>query len=228
MIKRILIVDSETTGTDDASDLIEIGLVLYSVENRCSLQELSMLIPSTSTNAAEKINRIPGAALDEMAAQKDLCQSGMVLAREMAEAADAYAAHFAEFDQKFMRFLPDKPWICTMSDCEWQRASRQGMSLVNLALEYGIGISSAHRALTDCRLIAAIFDRSEDLLQILTRAMRPKARFKAIVSYDDRRLAQERGFRWDAAQKVWWRSMAIEDVELLPFRAVQMSETKAP
>lgn len=227
MISRILIVDSETTGTEDSSDLIEIGMVLYSVENRCSLQELSMLIPSTSENAAEKINRIPGAALDEMSAQKELCEAGTVLGQAMAEAADAYAAHYAEFDQKFLGFLPDKPWICTMSDCEWPKASRQGMSLVSLALEYGIGVSSAHRALTDCRLIAALFDRSDDLPQILSRAMRPKARFQALVSYDDRKLAHERGFRWDAAQKIWWRSMAIEDAELLPFRVTRIGETRA-
>jgi DNA polymerase III subunit epsilon len=226
VIKRALIVDAETTGIDESAELIEIGMVLYSLEHRTSLQEFATLVPSTSGNPAEKINRIPSRALEEIGWLKHLYETSSVFSEAMVESADVIIAHNAAFDRRFFPAL-HQPWLCTMEDFRWPFASRDGLSLVNLALEAGIGVASAHRALTDCRLIAELFNRSENLQELFRVAMRPKARFQAVVSFERREEAKAAGFRWDAAQKVWWRSMAIEDTELLPFRVVQMSETKA-
>jgi DNA polymerase III subunit epsilon len=59
---------------------------------------------------------------------------------------------------------------------------------VSLALSHGIGVSSAHRALTDCSLIAALFDRMEKLEAMIEEAKRPKALFQAQVSFKDKDL----------------------------------------
>ena len=117
-----------------------------------------------------------------------------------------------------------KPWACTKYDFTWPRQTREGESLVNLALEHGIGVASAHRALTDCQLIAALFDRMDDLQGMFARAMRPKGVFRALVSYDDREQAKSAGFRWDGATKQWTRRMAIEDAQALPFKVAQLQE----
>src|SRR5690606_28957405 len=98
-------------------------------------------------------------------------------------------------------------------------ASKPGQSLVNLALDHGIGVSSAHRALTDCQLIAALFDRMDDLPGMFQHAMRPKSTYRAIVSYDDRQLAKDAGFRWNGDDKTWTRRMADEDAAAMPFEA---------
>ncbi|WP_204136846.1 hypothetical protein [Halomicronema sp. CCY15110] len=61
-----------------------------------------------------------------------------------------------------------------------------------------------------------------ELTILINQALRPKAWFKAEVSYDDRQLAKDAGFRWYAADKTWRRRMAIEDTSQLSFRVIQL------
>ena len=50
---------------------------------------------------------------------------------------------------------------------------------------------SAHRALADCLLLARCFEAVDDVPGLLALAMRPRATFRAIVSYDDRESRRE-------------------------------------
>ncbi len=79
----------------------------------------------------------------------------------------------------------------------------------------------AHRALTDCDTLARLFTRAHEmgtnLGAMLEKAMRPRVRVVAIVSYDDRLKAREQGFAWDGARKQWWREMPSDEVANLPF-----------
>lgn len=216
-IKRCLILDTETSGLDDSAELIEIGAILYSVTNQCSLIEFAALLPATS-NDAEPINRIKVAALREMSIIGE--KTSFLL--DLINASDCLVAHNAEFDAGVLKrwsqfFGADLPWLCTMSDFKWPLATREQGSLINLALDHGIGVASAHRALTDCRLISALFDRMGDLQGMFRVAMRPKAIFQALVSYDDREKAKQAGFKWNGSDKTWTRSLALEDAEQLEF-----------
>lgn len=217
-INRCLIIDTETNGLEDDAVIIEVGAILYSVTNQCSLQEFSSLLPAES-NDAEKINRISVAALAEVEEMSTFFAREMLT--NMSMCADAYIAHNAEFDSRLIAAsalgLPDRPWLCTMSDFKWPLATREQGSLVNLALDHGIGVASAHRALTDCRLIASLFDRMEDLQGMFEIAMRPKGLFQAMVPFERKDEAKAAGFKWDGAARTWTRTMAVEDAERLPF-----------
>jgi len=227
MIETCLIVDTETTGLDNKVDrLIELGLILYSVRHQTVLQEFSTLIPSDEGNPAEKVNRIPEAALLDWMERPHLVDIAWHQIAAMGDEAEAFVAFNSEFDRGFFT-RSDKPWLCAMSDFKWSRASREGSSLVALCLDYGIGVSVAHRAMTDCLLIAELFNRSYDLQGMFRIASRPKALFQAVVSFDRKDDAKAAGFKWDPVARIWTRMMAIEDAELLPFRVQQMSETKA-
>lgn len=222
MVRRALIIDTETNGLDDTAQVIEVGAILYSVENQCSLQELSTLLPALK-NDAEHINRIKPSALGEIELTRSV-SFAMELLFVMSKAADVYVAHNAEFDSKKTfgdtRFLPlaSLPWLCTMSDFKWPLATREQGSLINVALDHGIGVASAHRALTDCRLIASLFDRMPDLPAMFAVAMRPKALFVGMQPFDDNQLAKDAGFKWDRlVPKKWARMMAIEDATALSF-----------
>ena len=152
----------------------------------------------------------------------------------MAANAGYVVAHNAAFDAQWFddKRLPiirgnnNQPlqWLCSMADMTWPQQARPGESLINLALDHGIGVSSAHRALTDCQLLAELFSRlsTDELTDLITQSLRPKAVFKAEVSYDNRHLAKEAGFRWNPDHKVWTRRMAIEDVAHLPFPTTQL------
>lgn len=220
MIRRCLIIDTETDSLDESAAVIEIGAILYSLESQSSLQELSTLLPAEE-NAAEPINRIKPRSLRE--AGEIGTPRALELLFTMSKAADVFVAHNAEFDRVRVfgntTFLPlaGLPWVDTM-DMKWPLATKEQGSLINLALDHGIGVASAHRALTDCRLIAALFDRMEDLQSMFQIAMRPKGLFVGLQPFEDNQLAKDAGFKWDRlVPKKWSRMMAIEDAQGLSF-----------
>lgn len=224
-MKNILILDTETTGLDPAKDsVIEVAAVLYSVEHATVLETFSTLVTAFS-NPAEHINRIPDAALANAAHPA----AAWARVRELATRAEAYVAHRAEFDHSF---TPEAvasvlPWICSKFDIEWPKQKQPGSSLVQLVLEHDLGVAYAHRAAADCDMLARLFTRSRelgaDLNAMLERAMRPKADFVALVSYDDREKAKQAGFRWEPDRKRWKRRMFIEDAGALPFKVQEAS-----
>ncbi len=218
MIETVMCFDVETTGTDPAVDrVIEVGAVLWSVEHATHVAQFSTLLAGDD-NAAERVNGIPVGALRRGGAPP------AVWARldRWVEQSDAIVAHQAEFDRAFTPpgWDQGRPWICSMNDIAWPRVS-SSRSLAAIALAHGLGVVDIHRALTDCRLLSRLFERcvelGHDVGAMLARALRPKGRYVALVSYDARELAKAAGFRWAAESKTWEREMATEDAERLPF-----------
>jgi DNA polymerase-3 subunit epsilon len=134
--------------------------------------------------------------------------------------ASVLVAHRAEFDRKFCQDL-GKPWVCSKTDITYPGRAR-GEHLVQLALSLGLGVASAHRAMADvdtlARILTRLAENGHSLREMFVRALRPKMRFVALVSFDDRRKAKEHGFLWDGDLKQWWRDMPPEDTKELPFQ----------
>lgn len=225
-MKRILIIDTETTGLDPTADkVIEVAAVLYSIEHATEIESYASLIYGVG-NAAESINRIPPAALE--AADS----AALVWARvaAMASAAGAIVAHNAEFDRAFFpgsEMRDAMPWVCSRNDLRWPKQTKEGASLVALALEHDLGVATAHRAMADCELLARLFTRSRelgaDLGVMMARGLRPKAEFVALVPFERKDEAKAAGFQWDGARREWRRTMAIEDAAALPFKVRQVA-----
>lgn len=233
-MKTALIYDTETTGLDPIKDsVIEVGCVLYDLEHATIRECVSTTIRAAG-NAAEPVNRIPAASLVDA---REPVQAWNIVAN-FAKRADAFVAHSADFDRSFtpQSVARMKPWICSCHDVDWslpgsQSAidgprSRPGRSLVALALEHGLGVSSAHRAIVDCLLLARLFERVQeqgrDLRAMLVRGLRPKGRFiVADTTFDAARnaLAKQHGFQWK--DPFWERTMAIEDASALPFAVLR-------
>lgn len=229
-VKRVLILDTETSCLDPKEGaVLEVGAILYSIQNGTIAQFSAVLsVPDGIVNEAEGTNRIDVGLLEETMPESmpgwervaPFCLNSLL------EQSQAIVAHNAQFDREWMQgFGGDKPWLCTMNDFNFSRAN--GMrGLVNIAVNYGVPVVSAHRALTDCQLIAGIFDQIRafgdgdddlDLDALVALAMRPKVLVQAIVSYEDREKAKDAGFNWDAPYKRWIRRMAVEDIARLPF-----------
>ncbi|MGA1603827.1 MAG: 3'-5' exonuclease [Prochlorothrix sp.] len=214
----LLILDFETTGlSPDTARPIELGTILYSVEHHTPLAQVSTLIP-TWDNPAQAINRISPQAAQAAA---PLAPAVLTLISQWMDQSDYIVAHNASFDRRWLGLhgMPpcDKPWLCTLEDFCWPQATKKRNSLINLALEHGIGVSSAHRALTDCQLIAALFDRVPNLpalvQQAIDRSRSPNQRIIAEVSYDQRQLAKDHGFRWDKNQKIWQQTLKACEIQ---------------
>ncbi len=220
-MKTILILDTETTGTNDHDICIEVACALYSVEHATVVSSYASLLFATH-NEAEHVNHIPVAALATVDNSHIVWDTVRMLLRR----ADVIVSHGAEFDRHFVpaAIRDGWPWICSMDDLAWPRATKPRESRVSLALAHGLGVGSAHRAAADVDLLARTLTRVAetgiDLPAFLARGLRPKARFVvADRQFDAARNEQAKaaGFAWDAAARVWARTMAIEDAAALPF-----------
>ena len=222
-VRTLLIVDTETTGLDPQLDhCLEVGVILFDVPSRQLLAQQSFLLP-VETNAAEAINRIPASATN----LPQPWRPALSYLRSLLDAADVLVAHNAAFDRQWFGrgHLPatDKRWLCSMEDVRWPagRQLRSRPSVRDLALAYEIPVWAAHRALTDCIYLAEVFRRCEDLEQLLERGLEPRQPMRAQVSYDDRHLARDAGFRWNEPVKgAWARRLSEREARDLDFPVV--------
>ena len=218
--RTLLILDTETTGLSPETNLcVEVGAILFDVQSRAVLAQQSFLLPA-ETNAAEPINRIPAAVTRLPQPWKE----GLRWFQNLLDAADVLVAHNAAFDRQWFGRgeLPavTQPWLCSMEDMRWpaDRQLRSRPSVRDLALAYGVPVWAAHRALTDCIYLAEVFARCDDLEQQLLQGLEPRQLVRAKVSYDDRQLARDAGFRWnDPIKGAWARRMSEREIQELSF-----------
>jgi DNA polymerase-3 subunit epsilon len=218
--RTLLILDTETTGLDpETQHCVEVGAILFDVQSRAVLAQQSFLLPA-ETNAAEPINRIPAAVTRLPQPWKE----GLRWFQNLLDEADVLVAHNAAFDRQWFGRgeLPavTQPWLCSMDDMRWpaDRQLRSRPSVRDLALAYGVPVWAAHRALTDCIYLAEVFARCEDLEQQLLQGLEPRQLVRAKVSYDDRQLARDAGFRWnDPIKGAWARRMSEREIQELSF-----------
>ncbi len=219
----VLILDTETTGLNPEKDkCLEIGCILFHVKSRKILAQQSFLIPVES-NSAELINKIPA----EITKFSQPWEEAFLYFEALLKYSDAVVAHNADFDRQWFGrgHLPkiSKPWICTMEDISWpsERQLKSRPSVRDLALAYEVPVWNAHRALTDCIYLAEVFHRVSNLEELLIQGLEPRRLMRAEISYDQRHLAKNAGFRWnDPIRGAWTRRLSEREVAKLSFSVV--------
>ena len=80
-------------------------------------------------------------------------------------------------------------------------------------------IRDRHRALSDCFYISEVFKKCDNLEELLLKATEPRFLYKALISYQDRSLAKNAGFRWNSpVQGAWSRKLTTDEAKNLDFR----------
>ena len=222
MINNVTILDLETTGLDlTQNQVIEVGAILYSVKHQTVLQQASTLFP-VKENPQEHINKISVCA-SNVSESVDLIRSEVSsLFSGMFSWSDYLIAHNAAFDKQWRTgiheidfWFQEKPWLCTLNDFVWPHNSKPS-NLINTALNHGIGVTKAHRALSDCQLIAELFDRTEDLQGLfelaIARSNEPRYMVIAQVSFEQKDLAKNAGFYWNPDGKLWTKELRESDI----------------
>lgn len=230
---RVLILDTETTGLSHASDrIIELAFLLVSVDPATGR-------PFGPVDTFEGFED-PGMPIPEVARQITGISDEMVRGQRLDEArvtallerADLVIAHNAGFDRPFVeaRFpgFAHKPWACSFADIDWKAQGAESAKLSALAQDRG-WFYDAHRALVDCHALLQVLAHSgadngpTGLSRLIAAAAQPSHKLRATGSpFESKDLLKARGYRWDAASKVWFCTLggdaALQD-ELAWLRA---------
>jgi len=212
------LLDTETTALDPAlGQVIEVAVTVFDLVIGSPVASFASLIQG-ERNEAFAVNRISEQLLVS-------APSADVVWRRVAaviEGCDIFIAHRAEFDKSWTPepLRSSRPWVCSKFWIEWP-LSEGGAGLVHVALAHGCGVVQAHRAMTDVdtlsRVLSRCKERGHDLVAMMDRAMRPRCKVQALVSYDDREKAKSLNFQWEPDTKRWTREMFEDQVASLPF-----------
>lgn len=199
--------------------------MLYAIEHQ-QILACGACVYSTSIQENQPISRIKL----ESAPSIDLQQSFENFLKNCLERSNYIIAHGKDFDRFALSLFQREPfdtlathpgWLFTYGDFQLFPAQYSGKrDLLSLALYYGVGISSAHRAIYDCLLIAEVFNRVDHLKAAFTFASLPV--IEAICSKNDS-SPNELGFVWNHAKQGWFRKS--DNACELPFSVVPEKES---
>lgn len=240
----ILITDTETSGFKSSDLVVEVAMILYSLVHAAPVTSFSTLIPVKAPSGspvagmtAEDVHGIPQSLLDLATPLQDSPSSAIL--HDLMDRSGAVLAHGAPFDKRMLRqtntvdraLIDEKPWVCTLANVRWPR-KYSSKSLVSIALAHGVTVVSAHRALTDCDIIARLLTKVHELgyniVELIQQAMEPHVTVQALVSKAEKDQAQSRGFFFRNDPPRWLKVVPEADYKGgkldFPFNCVQVPD----
>lgn len=221
-VRRVLVLDTETTGLSHQSDkIIELAMLLVDVDTTTGQ-------PFGSVDVLEGFED-PGMPIPAVAQQVTGINDDMVKGQQLDDAqvdamvarADLIVAHNAGFDRPFVeaRFpcFANKSWACSFMDIDWKAAGAGSSKLSALAIDQG-WFYDAHRAQVDCHALLQVLTRpvagttTTGLRQLIDAAGQPSFKLRATGSpFESKDKLKERGYRWDAEGKVWYCTLPSQE-----------------
>ena len=222
-----LFLDTETTGTDHATDeIIELAMVpfTYSLDGAIlavgapfnALNEPSVPIsPEITALTGITQEMVAGHRIDADAVEHFVAPAALVI------------AHHAGFDRPFVErawpVFETKPWACSMTQIPWKDEGFDGVKLRYLSMLSGF-FYDAHRAAADCdaaiELLSRPLPRSRRraLAVLLEAARQPTYRVWAENSpFEQKDVLKKRGYRWSGdtgcPPRCWYVDVAEEQRE---------------
>lgn len=232
---KICGLDFETTGLDPQKDEVtEVGLVLWDSDTKQPTRITGHLVKTSSPVSAE-ITKLTGITNEMLESDGIPQRAALEAILRQAKLTKFICAHNGkEFDKAFLEAwcvrekleIPALPWIDTRTDLPDEAYLRgKSASLKYMACDFGF-VYPTHRAVNDVLAMLEILGRF-DINTIIKRAQTPNVQVRAVVSYDDRLLARERGYHWKPEAKLWVKSMKADMVDtekqLAPFPVVLMA-----
>lgn len=229
---RLLVFDTETTGLLDEEDssVVEIGAVVWDTELDRMASAMSLIVDDGTREVRDEITRINGITGPLIERDGISPKLALQMFNSMSESCDGHAARNGlKFDWPFLRKmadscegmeLRDKPLIDDCVDIEYPPDHR-GRTLSHVAADHGFLNPFPHTALGDAMTLMRVLQLGGyDMEEAFRSASHPLVEVRAAVSYDDRHLAKDRGFRWDPERRIWAKVMREHryDVTAYPFK----------
>jgi DNA polymerase-3 subunit epsilon len=230
--RRVIVLDTETTGLDSKSEsIIELAMLSVLVDAVSGLPVGPVSIYESFEDPGKpipaQITEITG--IDDAMVQGLRIDDAAVTA--MVQQADLVVAHNAGFDRPFVeaRFpvFAAKAWGCSFQGIDWKKEGSGSAKLEFLASERG-WFYDAHRAQVDCHallqvLASTLADGQTGLSRLLTGAGQTRYKLRATgAPFEAKDKLKSRGYRWDGEGRVWWCSLgsdALLDAECAWLRA---------
>ena len=216
--KLAILIDTETTGLDHASDqVIEVGAVAFTYNADGALGDVVGVfngLQQPTIPIPAEITRITGIT-NEMVQGQSLDLQAL---NAMIEPADLIIAHNARFDRPFCEKLSPvfiaKAWACSVAEIQWANLGFEGSKLGYLVGQAGL-FHNGHRATDDCHALLEVLARpagdtkTVPFDELLKSSRKSRIRIYAENSpFDLKDHLKKRGYRWsdgsDGRPKAWW------------------------
>jgi len=230
--KRVLILDTETTGLDwRAENIIELAMLSVAVDMQTGqpvgVVEVYEDFEDPGRPIPAEIVKLTGITPQDVKGQK-LNEAQII---GMVQRADLIVAHNAGFDRPFVEnrlgVFEHKAWACSFAGINWKAQGLGSAKLEFLCSELG-WFYDAHRAQVDCHALLRVLSSplkaqpddmpSTGLQQLFKSAEQARTVVKAFGSpFETKDKLKARGYRWDAEAKVWFT--AVKSAEALEAEA---------
>ena len=231
---RILCLDVESTGLNPEKDQItEWGAALYDSDTKQPVRVSGFLIKGVFIS--EEITRITHITQSMVDTYGVSPEAGLSAIYGLAQQAEMLCGHNFPFDRSFLdaeskrqgKALITLPHIDTRTDLPPEAYKKgKSASLRYLAADHGF-CYDAHRAVNDVLATLKLLSMY-DLDTIIKRSQIPNVEVRAVVDYNDRLLAKERGYYWKSELKQWRKPMKADEVQAekdaAPFSVILVEE----
>lgn len=220
-VRRVVLLDTETTGLDASRDrIIELALLRIDVDTATGLPCGAVQVYDGLEDPGMPISR----EIEQLTGISDAMVHGQRLdeARVAAlmDGVDLVIAHNAAFDRPFVEArLPafaSVAWACSFADIDWKGEGQSSAKLENLALSHG-WFYDAHRAEMDCHALLAVLGQTlpqaqqTGLARLLVAGTQTSYRLQATAApFEAKDALKARGYRWNAEQRVWQTLLSDE------------------
>lgn len=218
-----VVVDVEATGLDTTSDtVIEFAGRPFSFDRETgavvSVGEPVSCLHYPGAPLSPEIVRLTGLTDEQLSGH----QLDVDAIRELLESADIVIAHNARYDRPMVERAVgamDKVWGCSLAMVDWKPMGFPAAKLEILAIYHGF-FYSGHRATVDVDALLHLLtfgppEEDGTYLQRLLAAARTRVAVVSAwgASFHTKDDLKGRGYRWNGAERVWWREVPMDAVE---------------
>lgn len=218
-----LVVDTETTSLDwKTGRIIQIAACQVTFDARArivGIGETRSWLQDPGEPLSPEISRLTGLTDADLACR----HIDDFAVEQMLTDAHVVVAHNARFDRPWWQarypLAYAKPWACSLAEVNWRGHGFEGRSLGILLDQAGNWFNARHRADADVDALVALLTVALPpghtvAAEMLLTAGKPTMRISATgAPYAVKDALRLRGYRWQAAERVWHRDVAEADHE---------------